>query len=125
MMVYCNNGCEGVYAANIDKFCSKCGAELPAAPLPYGGKPASRAVFRVTFEPVEAEFNNSESAWYAAYRAVWNEDQELQAFKVEKLRSAVPQDEYPYICSCGEYVSATVNCRCRECGEVDWVTRTK
>lgn len=100
-------------------FCHACGTDNEfEAPLPYVGELLTKAVYRLTFNPVEATFTSADGAREAAGHSFWNEDREFSGCTVERLHTAVPKEEYPYICGkCEEVVDkGGVEGRCQSCG---------
>jgi hypothetical protein len=111
------------------KFCDQCGTAVSEEKplndnLPYVGKSVDRGVYRITFDPVEGEFDSEDAAHDAARHSCWNEDCEFEHAHVERAYSTVPAEEFPFICSnCEEYVSPTKEGKCGDCGAVAWVRR--
>jgi predicted amidophosphoribosyltransferase len=120
--------CKNQIAWN-DKFCAQCGTQLQKPKetdeeLPYVGESVNRAVFRITFEPVEATFDSEDGAIEAAEDSMWGEDREFDDYTIKRIRSEVPPSEFPFICSvCKNYVSTTDKGRCGDCGAVAWMLR--
>ena len=91
---------------------------------PFVGESIDRGIYRVTYAPVEAEFDHSDSAEDAACHACWNTDSELPIFEVEKVRSTVTKETHPWICgSCERYVTDNLHGRCGNCSETNWADR--
>jgi len=91
--------------------------------LPYVGESADRGIYRVVFAPVEDEFYGPDAVEDAVRHSAWGEDREFGDYKIKKVRSTVPPEEYPYVCACGERVSKTTEGRCENCDEVQWTER--
>lgn len=104
-------------------FCHNCGDAVKKE-LPYIGESKGRGIYRITFEPVEGEFDYDDAAWDAVRHAAWNEDTEFGKAKVEFVKSTVTTDKYPYECGeCHEYVSDHTDGKCSGCGCISWVPR--
>lgn len=91
--------------------------------LPFVGESIHRARYRITFEPVEAEFSDEDGARDAIHHSAWGEDREFVGAKIEKRESTVPPKDYPWICECGDCVSKTTEGRCTYCSAVKWTKR--
>ncbi|MBT5338593.1 hypothetical protein HOL46_05015 [Candidatus Falkowbacteria bacterium] len=128
-MKYCHNrGCKSfnVAVSNEEAYCSKRGNPLSAEDkqVPYVGKDPDTGIYRITFPPVEAEFSHDDAAGDAARHSGWGQDREFGEPTIEKVRSTVPIEEYPYICdNCKNCVHTEQTGRCTDCGEENWVTR--
>lgn len=117
----CGNRSDGKTA----NFCSQCGIKYPEeSDLPFIGVHKERGIFRITFAPVEDEFDHQDGAEDAARHSGWNEDNEFKHYKVEFVRSTVTAETHPFICgSCGLMVVEHTEGKCENCGETNWIHR--
>lgn len=92
--------------------------------MKYVGEDIDKGVYRITFPPVEDEFNHLDSARDAARHSGWGEDQEFSDYTVEKVKSTVTPDLYPYVCGgCAGFVHTDNSGACEGCGSTDWKAR--
>ena len=112
--------CEKRISLEGAQFCPHCGSPQEVEKqLPYVGERIDKAVYRLTFAPVEGEFDNEDSAWEAVRHSSWDKDREFGECTVDCMRSLVSPETHPLICgSCGRVVSNTAEGRCMGCGEV-------
>jgi predicted amidophosphoribosyltransferase len=118
--------CKGCGHLNEEgaKFCNNCGKPLVSEKPPYIGESINSGIYRITFDPVEGEFSGKDAAESAAGHSCWNTDSEFDKFKVAFVKSTVPVEEYPYVCSdCGKVVASHTNGRCGDCGSENWEKR--
>lgn len=103
--------------------CPQCGGVLRKLP-PAVGKPATLSVYTLQFTITEA-FPNEAAARTAAAHAKWDGGNTVTDYTLERVGTAVPEEEYPYICGeCGEQVTSDPTGRCGNCGvENSWEKR--
>ncbi|HSI21358.1 MAG TPA: zinc-ribbon domain-containing protein [Verrucomicrobiae bacterium] len=112
-------------AEDTASFCSRCGQQLPHEPeLPFVGVRDDTGIYRITYAPVEEEFQGKDAAEDAARHSAWNNDTSFEEYTVELVRSTVTVETHPFVCgTCSDYVSPTDKGKCNQCGEINWVKR--
>lgn len=107
-------------------FCPHCGMELKAYMSRYVGIPIESGLYRITFEPIEAEFETRDRAADAARSAAWDEDRDFTGYEIEKLESTAEPEQYPYVCTgCRVFVHDDATGTCDNCGNEEWERRAK
>ena len=121
----CCKNCDNHHLPSDAKFCPQCGTEYTREDkLPYIGECPEKGVFRITFAPVEGEFDHEDEANDAARHSHWNTDDEFGDYTLEKLRSTVTPETHPYICGeCRDYVAEHTEGKCSGCGAKKWRKR--
>ena len=121
-MKKCSNCGNETYSQNA-VFCEKCGDRYPEE-IKYIGENRNKGIYRITFDPVEDEFDDEYGACDAARHSCWGTDSEFEDYTVEKVKSLVTRGSYPLICNnCRQYVSDENSGCCGNCGANDWVER--
>lgn len=122
------NQCGSTVFGYEPKFCSNCGEAFPDWPPPYTGVPSDGGVYRLTFPPVEVEFDSRDLANETAHRTGWGRGGEgrFDSFEVEFVKTTVGPEKYPFVCraeECDGYVSDRNDHRCSCCGNMQWERR--
>ncbi len=105
--------------------CSSCGIPIPEdVRPPLIGESSDRGVFRITFTPVEREFDSEDEVRDEARHSCFGEDGEFEGYEIKKVRSTVTPETHPYICgACRNVVAEHAEGRCADCGKHNWERR--
>ena len=103
-------------------YCPECGDKLQQE-VPFTGEPIGKSQFQITFPPVLGVYTDEEEILDRVRHSEFD-DQTLPQPEIENVGTAVPPEDFPYICSkCDGYVSDNEKGRCYGCGEISWKKR--